>query len=141
MYDIYLEERFLCFLFLFVSAFSRFILPFFGLSAFFSIRLLLSAFFHPHPPSVGIRSAYYRHPGGIGRYRPLIGGIQRLFSVKYLFKEANILQNFLLLEDRYFQMTVPFMDCAIFETLLINSLRFSEVYVFTLHSPGQFIFR
>ena len=28
----------------------------------FSIRLLLSAFFHPHPPSAGIRSAFYRHP-------------------------------------------------------------------------------
>ena len=29
---------------------------------FFSIRIFLSAISHPHPPSVGIRSASYRHP-------------------------------------------------------------------------------
>ena len=28
-------------------------------------------------------------------------GIQRLFSVKYLFEEVNIAKNFLLLEDGY----------------------------------------
>ena len=32
----------------------------------FSIHLLLSAFFHPHPPSAGIRSAFYRHPKPFG---------------------------------------------------------------------------
>ena len=52
---------------------------------------------------------------------------QRLFSVKHPFGEANIARNFLLLEDGYFYMTVPFMDCAVFEVHLINSLRFSEV--------------
>ena len=40
---------------------------------------------------------------------------QRLFSVKHPFGEANIARNFLLLEDGYFYMTVPFMDCAVFE--------------------------
>ena len=52
------------FLFLFsflLSAFSRFILIF-VVCPHFSIRLLLSAFFHPHPPSADIRSAFYRHP-------------------------------------------------------------------------------
>ena len=40
---------------------------FFLLSAFFSIRNLLSAFLHSHPPSAGIWSASYRHP----KTRPL----------------------------------------------------------------------
>ena len=40
-----------------VSAF----LVFFLLN-FFVIRIFLSAFSHPHPPSAGIRSAFYRHP-------------------------------------------------------------------------------
>ena len=29
---------------------------------FFAIRIFLSAFSHPHPPSAAIRSAFYRHP-------------------------------------------------------------------------------
>ena len=35
---------------------------FFCYPHFFSIRIFLSAFSHPHPPSAGIRSAFYRHP-------------------------------------------------------------------------------
>ena len=52
---------------------------------------------------------------------------QRLFSAEHPFGEANIAWNFLLLEDGYFYMTVPFTDCAVFEAHLIDSLRFSEV--------------
>ena len=33
---------------------------------FFSIRIFLSTFSHPHPPSAGIRSAFYRHPSYLG---------------------------------------------------------------------------
>ena len=63
-------ERKISFLCLFVYLFI-FFLPFaflvfsfllFLLSAFFSIRIFPSAFSHPHPPSAGIRSAFYRHP-------------------------------------------------------------------------------
>ena len=32
-------------------------------------------------------------------FKPLFRGTQRLFSVKYLFGQANIALNFLLLED------------------------------------------
>ena len=47
------------------SAFLVFFLLLFLLSAFFSIRIFLSAFSHPHPPSADIRSAFYRHPAKI----------------------------------------------------------------------------
>ena len=39
-----------------------FLLTFFVIRIFFSIRIFLSALSHPHPPSAGIRSAFYRHP-------------------------------------------------------------------------------
>ena len=40
-----------------------FLLTFFAIRVFFfSIRIFLSAFSYPHPPSAGIRSAFYRHP-------------------------------------------------------------------------------
>ena len=32
------------------------------MSAIFSFRIFLSAFFHPHPPSAVTRSPFYRHP-------------------------------------------------------------------------------
>ena len=60
-----------CFLFVYLFFFFFFCYPHFSffffliflLSAFFfSIRIFLSAFSHPHPPSAGIRSAFYRHP-------------------------------------------------------------------------------
>ena len=56
---------FVCLLFNFFlpSAFLFFfLLTFFVIRIFFSIRIFLSAFSHPHPPSAGIRSAFYRHP-------------------------------------------------------------------------------
>ena len=49
----------------------------------------------------------------------LIRGIQRLFSVKYLFGEAKITQDFLQLEEGF-----KFLDEA-FEAYVINSLRFT----------------
>ena len=72
-------ERNISFLFVFaclffsllLSAFSRFILTFLVYQHFFhppfTVRIFLSAFSsirirHPHPPSSGIRSAFYRHP-------------------------------------------------------------------------------
>ena len=40
-----------------------FLLTTFLLSAFFfCIRIFVSAFSHPHLPSAGIRSSFYRHP-------------------------------------------------------------------------------
>ena len=39
-----------------------FLLTFFVIRIFFSIRIFPSAFSHPHPPSAGIWSAIYRHP-------------------------------------------------------------------------------
>ena len=66
-----LLERKMSFLFLFVyyyyyyflpSAFLFFFFLLFCYPHFFSIRIFLSAFSHPHPPSAGIRSAFYRHP-------------------------------------------------------------------------------
>ena len=39
----------------------------------FSIRIFLSAFSHPHPPSAGIRSAFYRHPSTNGLTLGLVG--------------------------------------------------------------------
>ena len=65
-----LKERFLSFVCLIIITFchphfSFFFLLLFLLSAFFFlIRTFLSAFSHPHPPSAGIRSAFYRHPFG-----------------------------------------------------------------------------
>ena len=58
-----LKERFLSFvcLFIFAIRFSRFILfTFFGVLPHFSIHSFPSAFSHSHPPSAGIRSAFYR---------------------------------------------------------------------------------
>ena len=63
-------ERKISFLWLFVyfifflpSTFLVFLLLLFLLSAFFfNIRIFPSAFCQPHPPSAGIRSAFYRHP-------------------------------------------------------------------------------
>ena len=52
-----------------------------------------------------------------------------LFSVKYLFGEANIAYNFLWLEDGS-----KFLDeCS-------NHVQFSKLKFFTLHSPGQVFF-
>ena len=45
---------------LFVCLLSAFLVIF--LLTFFVIRIFLSVFSHPHPPSAGIRSAFYRHP-------------------------------------------------------------------------------
>ena len=54
---------FLNFLFVyFIYFFVIYISIFFFLLTFFVIRILLSAFSHPHPPSAGIRSSFYRHP-------------------------------------------------------------------------------
>ena len=59
-----LKERFLSFVCLFVYLFflpSAFLVCF--SSHFFCYpHFFPSAFFHPHPPSAGIRSAFYRHP-------------------------------------------------------------------------------
>ena len=41
---------------------SRFLPLTFFVIRIFSIRIFLSAFSHPHPPSAGIRSSFYRHP-------------------------------------------------------------------------------
>ena len=57
-----LKERFLSLivcLFIYFSFFAIHISQFFPLT-FFVIRIFLSAFSHPHPPSAGIRSAFYR---------------------------------------------------------------------------------
>ena len=48
------------------SAFLVFSLLLFFLIRNFSIRIFLSAFSYPHPPSAGIQSAFYR-PRGLGR--------------------------------------------------------------------------
>ena len=61
-----------------VFSFLLFLLP-----AFFSIRIFLSAFSHPHPPSADIRSAFYRHPAKI--YSALS------FDRINVFKMANLL--------------------------------------------------
>ena len=63
--DSYLKERFLSLIdcLFFVIRISRFCSSyFFCYPHFFTIRIFLSAFSHPHPPSAGIRSAFYRHP-------------------------------------------------------------------------------
>ena len=70
-------ERKISFLFVFARLFFRFFAIcifsfysyFFRLIRIFSICLLLSAFFHPHPPSAGIWSAFYRHPHLSGEKR------------------------------------------------------------------------
>ena len=56
-------------------------------------------------------------------------GTQRLFSVKYMFGEANkyCLEIFVTWE-RLKISRWPYHSCAIFEAYLINSLRFSDVY-------------
>ena len=79
-----LLERKISFLCLFVYFY--FILFFFAIRNFFhplfSIRIFLSAFSHPHPPSADIRSAFYRHPnlskhaGETWRKRAVIGHFQ-----------------------------------------------------------------
>ena len=51
---------------------------------------------------------------------------QRLFSVKYLFGEADIAQSFLSHAGRLKISRRPFHLCTIFETYQINSLPFSE---------------
>ena len=62
-YTISSESMFVYFFFFCHPRFSFFFFLLFLLSAFFfSIRIFLSAFSHPHPPSAGIRSAFYRHP-------------------------------------------------------------------------------
>ena len=54
----------------------------FVIRIFFTIRIFLSAFSHPHPPSADIRSAFYRHPnlskhaGETWRKRAVIGHFQ-----------------------------------------------------------------
>ena len=53
-----LKERFLSFVCLFIYFFCHPHFSFFFLLTFFVIRI----FFHPHPPSAGIRFAFYRHP-------------------------------------------------------------------------------
>ena len=56
-----------------------------------------------------------------------IRDIQQLFSGKYRFGEANIAYNFLLLEDGYkFLDDRSIHEVTIFETYLINFLRFSD---------------
>ena len=57
----------------------------------------------------------------------LISGTQRLFSVKYLFGEANAAYNFPLLEDALKISRCLFHSCTIFEAYLVITLRFSEV--------------
>ena len=67
-----LKERFLSFVCLFIYFFCHphfsffFFFLLFLLSEFFSIRIFPSAFSHPHPPSAGIRSAFYSHPRKAG---------------------------------------------------------------------------
>ena len=56
------KKDFVCLFIFWPSALLVFFLLLFLLSAFFSIRIFLSAFYHPHPPSADIRSAFYRHP-------------------------------------------------------------------------------
>ena len=65
--DSYLKERFLSFVCLFIYLFIYFAIRIsrFFLVTFFVIRIFLSAFSHPHPPSADIRSAFYRHPAKI----------------------------------------------------------------------------
>ena len=54
---------FILFFFLLSAFLVFFLLNFFVIRVFFfSIRIFLSAFSHPHPPFAGIRSAFYRHP-------------------------------------------------------------------------------
>ena len=57
-------ERKISFLCLFVYLFIFFAIRIsrFFLFTFFVMRIFPSAFSHPHPPSAGIRSTFYRHP-------------------------------------------------------------------------------
>ena len=58
-----LKERFLSFVCLFIYFFCHPHFSFFFSSYFFCYpNFFPSAFSHPHPPSAGIRSAYFRHP-------------------------------------------------------------------------------
>ena len=66
--------------------------------------------------------------------QPYHKGTQRLISEKYVFGEADIARNFLLLKVKI-SAKWPFHLCTIFEFYLINALRFSEVYFSIFHSP------
>ena len=86
----YIQWEHVCLLFFFFAIHvSRFFSSyFFCYPHFFSIRIFLSAFSHPHPPSAGIRSAFYRHPRDTTKLairRDFLGYSKLMFLIFVLF--------------------------------------------------------
>ena len=81
-------------------------------------------FAHPPHPSPATKISCFWHTLMIVCY---IRGTRRLFSVKYLFGEANIFLKFSFTLGRLKISRWLFHSCTVFEAYLISPLRFSKV--------------